>query len=335
MRSYRFGVSACMTVCMAILGASALNAETLTVEGIYGSRVSMSGDIEVIAMENLGGNVGPDVALDLSEALGSVYIVGKPYFRIVPASLVGATQVVVIDRSEGGAEQLRVDNPNAPDAVLRGSVRLTSQDRRVKDRVDKKCIAKDDRGKCIEREEVRTRCDEFVVRLNPRIQLIAVDGTQLYSKTNQRSETIRYCADENADIDPDAMADKMVGELIAEIRADIAPNERREDIRIMENRKNLQRSDRNAFRAAVKLTDEDPNSACDAFEALEASNPTQVAVLFNIGLCFEGAGELVVAQEYYNRALESDPGRDYPTWGLQRIESRYRGEAQMEAREQG
>ena len=328
MRISGLGVVACMV-------GSAASAETFTVEGVYGSRAALPGDIEVIAMENLGGNVGPDVALDLSEALGSVYIEGQPYFRIVPASLAGAGQVVVIDRSDGGSEQLRVESPNAPDAVLRGRVRLTRQYRRIKDRVTKECIAKDDNGKCTEREEIRARCDEFVMRLNPRIQLVTADGSQLYSKSDERTENVQYCADQDVEFDPEAMSAKMVGELISEVRADMAPSERRENIRIMESRKNLERSDRNAFRAAVKMADEDPNSACNGFEALEASNPTQVSVLFNIGLCYEGAGELAVAQDYYNRALESDPGRDYPTWGLERIESRFRGEAQMEAREQG
>ncbi len=330
MKTFRLGLAACIVA----LGGSAVSAETLTIEGVYGSRANVPGDIEVIAMENLGGTIGPDVAIELSDALGDVYIEGQPYFRIVPASLSSSTQVVVIDRSEGGAEQVRVDNPNAPDAVLRGRVRLTSQDRRVSDRVRKECIAKDDRGKCTQREEYRTRCDEFMVRLNPRIQLLAADGARLYSNMDERSETVRYCVDEDVDIDPDAMAEKMVRELISEIRSDIAPSQRREGIRIMESRKNLQRSDRDAFRAAVKLTDTNPNAACDAFEALEANNPTQVSVLFNIGLCYEQAGALVVAEEYYNRALESDPKRDYPTQGIARIESRYRGEAQLEARDQ-
>lgn len=330
MQSIRLGLAAGL----AALGCNAASAETLTVEGVYGSNAAIPGDIEVIAMESFGGAIGPDVALELSDALGSVYIEGQPYFRIVPATTVASTQVVVIDRSAGeGAEQITIDNPNAPDAVLRGRVRLTPLDRRVDDRVRKECVAKDERGKCTKREEIRTRCDEFLMRLNPRIQLVAADGTQLYSNMNERSEAVRYCVDEDVEIDPEAMAEKMVRELIAEVRADIAPSERREGIRIMESRKNLQRSDRDAFRAAVKLTDDDPNAACDAFEALESMNPTNVSVLFNIGLCYEGAGALVLAQDYYNRALESDPGRDYPTWGLRRIESRYRGDAQLEARE--
>ncbi|MEP3050115.1 MAG: tetratricopeptide repeat protein [Erythrobacter sp.] len=340
MKSVRLGVAvfkpACKAIgtaaCMASLGASALSAETLSVEGVYGSQVDIPSDIEVIAMENLGGTVGPDVALELSDALGSVYIEGQPYFQIVPAALTGASQVVLINRTESGPEQIRVDNPNAPDAVLLGRVRLTSQDRRVEDKVVKECIAKDDRGKCVEREEFRTRCDEFVMRLNPRIRLLAADGAQLYSKTNQRSETVRYCADEDTQIDADAMEEKMVRELISEIRADIAPSERREGIRIMESRKGLVSEDREPFRDAVRLTQNDPYGACLAFGALEQRNPEHVSVLFNIGLCHEGEGNLAEARQYYERALALEPDKTYPNQGINRIYNRERGEAQMAAR---
>lgn len=308
-------------------------AETLTVEGVYGSRVILPGDIEVIATESFGGDFGPDVVLALSDELGAVYIEGQPFYRLVPAATVGSTQVVVIDNS-GSDPAVSIDNPNSPDAVLRGSVRSNIRDRRVPDKEVRRCVARDADDKCTERETFKIRCDELVVRLDPRILLIDATGRQLYSRTNDVSKVVRYCEDEDVELRPDDMADELRGQLVRDVVDDLAPRQRIQDIRIMESRKDLARTDRDAFRAAVKLTDDNPNAACDAFEALEANNPTQVSLLFNIGLCYEGAGALDLAADYYSRALQVDPGRDYPTYGMTRLSERRQGEAQLEARAQ-
>jgi Tfp pilus assembly protein PilF len=82
----------------------------------------------------------------------------------------------------------------------------------------------------------------------------------------------------------------------------------------------------------VKATDDNVTLACEGFEALEATNPAHVSVLFNIGLCHESRGELEGAIDYYGRALEVDPGRDYPTDGLRRVRSRMRAEEHLAQR---
>lgn len=306
------GVRAFCTVLVATCAAfasTAVSAETLPVEGIYGSNIALPAEIEVIATEAFGGDMGPDVMLDLSERLGSVYIEGQPFFRIVPAT-----------------------TATAVDAVFRGSVRSVFSDRRVNDKVTRECIARDADGDCTEREEVRARCDEFSVRLDPRILLVDREGRQLYSRREAVSQKRRVCVDEEVELDPDAALDALSEQLVGEIRADLAPVQLRRDIRVMESRKALARSDRDAFRAAVRLTKTDPDGACSAFESLEANNPGQISVLFNIGLCYEMVGAWDLAEDYYNRALEVDPGRDYPTQGLGRLADARRGQAQWEAR---
>ncbi|MEL7447102.1 MAG: hypothetical protein AAGK02_15045 [Pseudomonadota bacterium] len=55
-------------------------AETLPVEGVYGSQVSLPGDVEVIATEGFGGDAGPDVAIALTDALGDVILDGAQQY---------------------------------------------------------------------------------------------------------------------------------------------------------------------------------------------------------------------------------------------------------------
>ncbi|WP_152553523.1 hypothetical protein [Erythrobacter longus] len=128
------------------------------------------------------------------------------------------------------------------------------------------------------------------------------------------------------------MVNGLVNSLADEIRRDLAPVQSRRDIRVMERRKDLRKEDRRAFRDAVKATDENVTAACDGFDALETTNPAHVSVLFNIGLCRESAGDLEGALDYYARALEVDPGRDYPTDGLRRVRSRMRAEQDLAKR---
>ncbi|MEM8725781.1 MAG: hypothetical protein AAGE86_09705 [Pseudomonadota bacterium] len=313
------------------LSAVPVAAESLTVEGIYGSRSPLPGEVEVIATESFGGDIGPDVVLDLSDALGRVYIEGEPFFRIVPA-ISRSPNVVIVNQSDDNSS-ITLSDPNAPDAVLRGSVRTNIRDRRVADKETRRCIARNDNGKCTERENVKYRCDELEVRLDPRITLVDPSGLQLYSRNSSVSQAVRYCEDERVDLRPDEMEDELRAQLVGEIVADLAPSQRREGIRIMESRKDLRRADRDAFRAAVRMTDDNPSAACEAFRALEAGNPSQVSLIFNIGLCAESEGDLDTASEYYLLALQIDPGRDYPTYAMDRIDSRRRGEAQLAARE--
>ncbi len=316
-----------------LIGASAVSvsAESLTVEGVYGSRVALPGDVEVIATESFGGEIGPDVVLDLSERLGRVYIEGQPFFRVVPA-ITRSPNVVIVNQTDDNSP-ITLSDPNAPDAVLRGSVRTNFRDRRVGDKETSRCIVRNDNGKCTEREKVKYRCDELEVRLDPRILLVDPSGRQLYSRTTPVSQAVRYCEDERVELRPDVMEESLQDQLVGEVIADLAPSERRESIRIMESRKDLRRADRDAFRAAVKMTDNNPTAACEAFRALEADNPSQVSVIFNIGLCAESEGDLDLATEYYVLALQIDPGRDYPTYAMDRIDCRRRGEAQLAARE--
>lgn len=85
----------------ATLLASAANAETLPVEGIYGAREDVPADIEVIVAENFVGDMGYDLEERLSDVLSRPIGDEDPFFRIIPAMIAERERIVVVDRNRG------------------------------------------------------------------------------------------------------------------------------------------------------------------------------------------------------------------------------------------
>ena len=90
--------------------------------------------------------------------------------------------------------------------------------------------------------------------------------------------------------------------------------------------------DGRTFREAVQLTKSDAGAACATWSALEAGNPENTAILFNLGLCAESRDELREAHGYYQRVIARDDDDDYARQGVARIEARWHANAQIEAR---
>lgn len=317
-----------VTVLAALGLAQAAQAETITVEGVYAARAELPADVELILIDRFRGRLGQDMELALTDVLGNVFIRGEPYFDLVtPRALESYT--VEIEGNDGTT----TTRPITPDAEFRGTVRSEVIEREVEPKRDRECVKRDEDDKCIERREIRIECRELTVRVDPRLLLSSARGEQLYSQNEPRVAAERFCAD--SDYVPSSldMENGLINALADEIRRDLAPVERRQGIRVMERRKDLRKEDRKAFRAAVKATDTNAMLACEGFEALEAANPAHVSVLFNIGLCRESAGRLEEALDYYGKALEIDPGRDYPTDGMRRVRSQMRAEALLAERE--
>lgn len=300
------------------------HAETITVEGVYAARVDLPPDVELILIDRFEGDLGQDVELALTEVLGNVYIRGEPFFDLItPGAL--STAVVEVEGNDGNVST----RPLAPDAEFRGTVRSEVIEREVEPKRERECVKRDEDDKCIERREVRIECRELTVLVDPRLLLTGASGEQLYAQSQTRVAAKRFCADENYVPSSLDMENELINALVDEIRHDLAPLQSRRGIRVMERRKDLRKEDRRPFREAVKATDDNVTLACEGFAALEANNIAHVSVLFNIGLCHESAAKLEEAMDYYVRALEVDPGRDYPTDGLRRVRSRIRAEEHL------
>ena len=166
--------------------------------------------------------------------------------------------------------------------------------------------------------------------MSPDVRIATRDGRRLYAKSDFLSTAQTYCADSYSQPSADEMLDGLVQQFARNVRLDLAPEYRNEGIRVLESRSGIAKADRKAFREAIKLTKNDPYGACLGFKALEAGNPDDVSVLFNIGLCHEGEDDLDTAETFYRRVLAVEPGKDYAEAGLRRIASRRRADTQMD-----
>ncbi len=326
LRAGGLGAGALGAAVLVTLGAGTAQAETLDIAGVYAAGVDLPGEIEVIAIGRLGGDAGPDGEVAILAELGAAAVDGESYFRVLPAdAALPRGRVRVGDQPEGL-------NTLAPDAVLSGTLRTDVAERQVEPRISNECVARDERDNCIERKEIKIPCFELRVQVIPRLILTGAEGFQLYSNTQSLAEVTRYCRNDAVIPSPYDLGDGLIDQLAQGVRLDLAPIERLEEIRVMETRKNLVSADRRAFSEALALTKRDQRAACAVWSGLEATNPAQAAVLFNVGLCREAAGELEEAARYYAAVLSAGAGRDYAQQGLARIASRQRAAIQLEAR---
>lgn len=314
-------------VAVATLAASGALAETLPVRGVFASRVILPADIETIATEQFGGDLGPDAAIMLTDELGGVTFDGEPFYRVMPASM-RSGQVIVVDRT---GDNIQVSDPNAPDAVFRGSVRSEFERVRVDPKIVEECVERDDRKKCVKYEDVEVPCSELRVRVMPRLLLIDPTGRQLYSYDQRKYAAEKYCRDQEERPSQYAIADRLTLQAVQDIRRDLIPFQAQDWVRVMESRKNLRKEDRDAFKDAVKLTKNNRHLACDAFQRLANSNPEHLSSQFNLGLCYEMYQQWDAAREMYNISLAIDD-HDYPKRGLNRIARKERGARQLEER---
>jgi len=291
-------------VACAALCAAPVHAETLPVSGVYPAGNDAAASLNVIAVERFGGTDGQQLGIAIADKLRAVTIGGEPYFRVVPGTSRDA------------------------DAVLQGTANAEVSRNDSGTREEDVCVERDADRKCIRREKRRIPCWNQVVRLDATVRLVGVEGDRLHAVDRQDEQTQRYCEGDSRP-STEGMVRQLTGRYADSLRADLAPVQRAEDIRVMESRDGLSRDDGRAFREAVRLTKNDRAAACSAWAALEARNPDHVSVLVNLGLCAESGGRLDEAYGYYRRALSSDDDASYASQGLRRIEGRRRADAQL------
>ena len=245
----RLGFGKVAAALIALLAAQAAQAETITVEGVYAARADLPADLELILIDEFSGDLGQDVELALTDVLGSIFIRGEPYFDLVSPRALESFMVEV-----EGNDGTTTTRPITPDAQFRGTVRSEVIEREVRPKRERECVRRDEDDKCIERREIRIECRELTVRVDPRLLLTSSRGEQLYSQTEPRLASERFCADSSYVPSSLDMVNDLINSLVDEIRRDVAPVERLQKIRVMERRKDLRKEDRRPFRDAVKAT---------------------------------------------------------------------------------
>lgn len=307
----------------AALASGAGQAETLPVAGVYAAETDAPSQARSIALDSFDGRWGERLVFAIDDALRTAVIEGRPYFTITFAS-------------PGSGGSFRYDRDADPyadrgdaDAVMRGiaDVEVRSVADGTKD--VEECARRDDRDKCIEKKTVTYPCRLRSVELRPEVRLVARGGDLLYAKGDTLIASQRFCEDEDRPPAVETVVQDLANGFALDVRADLAPTYRAEDIRILESREGIAKSDRAAFRAAVRLTKNDPYGACLAFAGLQPGNPGDISILFNIGLCHESDGDLDAAAAHYDVVLGIKPGKTEAVEGLRRITSRRRAERQL------
>ncbi|MBD2842152.1 hypothetical protein [Erythrobacter rubeus] len=320
----------------AVGASSTALAETLPVEGFYAARADVPAEIDILATEPFGGDWGYGLQASITDLLSQPVVADEPYFQVIPAALAQRERIFVVDpATEDEAEQRYIEvagSDSGPDAVLRGAAHSSISDYSTSPKIRKECVLRDEDDECVEHEEIEIPCRQITVHYRASVTMVAADGSRLYHDDADLESSQTYCEDDHAAPDPDAMIGALAARYIDAVQSDLLPAFRKSDPRLLERRKGLTKQDRRTFKEALRLTKNDPFGACIKFRELEASNPEHVSVLFNIGLCHESEGELDRATTYYERALATEPDKNYPKAGLKRVESRERGEAQLAAK---
>lgn len=297
--------------CAAVaLLASPAAAETLAIEWVRPARTDAATDIESIALQQFGGRDGPAAAIAIGDALRDSFVDGRPWLRVVPAGTGGDV-----------------------DATLQGTVETLARSGDRYEKTVKTCVERDAKDKCIRKADRKIKCFADVVTLRPSLRLVDYDGRLLYADDAPVERTVRHCADERTP-EPQPIVDSMVAELAGRTRDALVPARIREDVRVMEGRKGLDKETGKAFRDAVRLTKSDEAAACEAWSALEPAAPDQSSLVFNLALCAEQARDYERARAGYDRAYDMSDARAYAEAGLRRISDTLLGEAQL-ARQRG
>ncbi len=308
---------------LAGLAGAAARAETLPVAGIYAAGADAPSRAQSIAIADFSGRGGERLAFAIDSALRAAVIEGRPYFDLTFTAPAFGDSYTYDGNPRGPGTR------GGPDAVMRGIAEVTWRDVDSGTKEIEECLAKDDRGNCTEKKKVNIPCQSREVTLRPEIRLVAREGDLLYAKGETLSLSRRFCKDEEGKPPVDPMVEELAAQFARAVRRDLAPEYRAEDIRVLESRKGMSKADQAAFKTALRLTKTDVEAACDAFAALEAGNPANITVLFNIGLCHEGAGDLEAAAQVYEQTLALSPRKPEPRDGLARIASRLRAAQQM------
>ena len=313
---------------LALAGPDIALAEVLTVEGVYPARTAGAVEVEEITVERFGGDVGEQLAIAITDRLEDVRLDSQPYFTIKSAT--GGGNTYHIYGAAGAAPEEPISGPVG--ATLRGTA--SGEVSEVRDGSEKRtrCVRRDDNKKCIEETVDVFRCRKMTVHFSPSLRLIAREGGTLYAADDDLVQSQRYCANDKSEPSPARMMDSMMDEFAQRVRYDLAPEFRREDVRIMESRKGLAKADSSAFRETVRLTKSDQAAACTQFEAMLASYPDHASLLFNAGLCAERDGRLEEAADLYQRTRMTADGRAYAQAGIDRVASRMRAERQLDRR---
>ncbi|MEP2989421.1 MAG: hypothetical protein ABJN65_02935 [Parasphingorhabdus sp.] len=272
---------ATLAATLVFLGLSATaHAETLTIEGLTSANQPGFSKIETIAIDRFDGSDGQPLAFELEDQLSSATLFDQPYFEVI-----------------GGRSAVE------PDATLSGNVTVDIDQYETTAKRNR-CIARNDKDKCTERKDIVVDCLQRSINFRARVRGVRFeDGRNIYSESFPREEDETICFGDDKEFSKnDSVIRKMISDTAREIRNDLAPRQYRREIRVLESRKGMTKSEGKFFKAAVKMTKKDAAQACRMWDEMAVNGLSNISLAFNRGLCAERSGDLSNAMVYYREA---------------------------------
>jgi len=305
-------LTAAITALIALAGlAPAARAEVLAIDGLTPAGSPEFADIRSLAIDGFGGRDGRALAFELEDRLSAIRILGQPYFDVI-----------------GGRSAV------APDASLSGNV---TADVSQRDTVAKRrrCVERDAKDKCVTYKDIDVDCRTRVIDFRAQVRATRfADGRTIYTESlpNRKDQTVCFGDDQDF-VSSESVIRSMIAEAADAIRADLAPRQYRQDIRILESRKGMSKAEGNRFKAAVQMTKSDAAEACRMWDEAAANSLVHLSLQFNRGLCAEQRGDLEEALALYQEAGRLSPGKLEVTQALQRTGDHLRALKEWEERQ--
>ncbi|AJP71331.1 hypothetical protein TS85_05355 [Sphingomonas hengshuiensis] len=289
----------------AMAAAVPAHAETLPIEAVYPAGSDNLAILNTLRMGSFNGRDGSSLALELEQQLRNVSVRGEAYYQI----FVG-----------GGG-------PRA-DGTVTGSA-YSSVENNVEIVQETECVAKNDKGKCIEKRVVNIRCTRRSVTLTYTLSVVSPRGERLYSMSKP-SVTSNLICPQTYNVAPvEVVIASLISNAARELRFEFAPAQVRTDIRVKEGTSGLQGAAKKTFKNGIAATKRNVASACKLWTEVDYLVPNHAPTLFNLGLCAESDRDYDKAEQLYRRTAELDRSERYATESLERLARRRKAEQQL------
>jgi hypothetical protein len=291
------------TIVIALTGANAAFAETLTVSGWYAAEERSPSLLRSLSVDRFDGDDGPSLVYEIERKLAAAQDRDrKPYFEI--RSRYAKTDGVV-----HGDIRTRIENVNFTRKAKRcpGDIYST------------KC--KDD-----VKVQVYLYCIRRIVTVSPNVQITRVsDDRRIYSQNLPQRDETESCEGERKASDIDNVIKTLVRKAADEFGNQITPSALTEKIRVRESRSGMSKADSNQMKSLIAATKQSESAACAGWRDMEERRVSHPTLTFNLGLCAESAGDLDTALRYY-RPLAASKNSSDANASITRIERRVAGD---------
>ncbi len=289
--------------------ATAAQAETLRIEGLYPARADNIAEIETIAIDRFGGSDGTALAFAIEDKLSNIEIDGASYFKIIAGRSAIEPEGTLTGTGTAGIEEY-------PTTAYRN-----------------RCVERNDKGKCEKRKSIEVSCLKRVIDFQAQIRMSRFsDGQTIYSDRKSNRDEQTACGRKESFTSSEEVIRRMIDSAAYAVRRDLAPIERRQNIRVLESRKSMDTATAKFFKAAVKMTKTDEQEACRMWDEVAANGAAHVSIAFNRGLCAERAGALDMALAFYDEAGQLAGKKTEISQAVRRVEDRQRARDDMDVR---